>query len=190
VRLGPRIHGVLRVSGRVILSIIVLALVTAQRLGELVLASRNTRRLKSRGAIEIGARHYPLLVILHGAWLIGLWWLAWDSDISLAWLAVFVVLQGLRVWVIATLGGRWTTRIIILPGAPLISRGPYRFLSHPNYTVVAAEIAVLPLAFGLPIYAVVFSILDAIVLFIRIREEARALATFNPSTAGGEIPDR
>jgi methyltransferase len=173
----------------VILSIVVLALVTAQRLGELALASRNTRRLKSQGAIEIGARHYPLLVILHGAWLIGLWWLAWDRYLSLVWLAVFVVLQGLRVWVIATLGGRWTTRIIILPGAPLIRRGPYRFLPHPNYTVVAAEIAVLPLAFDLPAYAALFTVLNGIVLFIRIREENRALATFNAATPSRSLPN-
>ena len=173
-----------------ILSIVVLGLVTAQRLGELVLASRNTRRLKAQGGIEIGAGHYPLLVVLHGAWLIGLWWLGWDSPVSLAWLAVFVVLQGLRAWVIVTLGGRWTTRIIVLPGAPLIRRGPYRFLSHPNYTVVAAEIAVLPLAFGLPVYAAVFSVLNAVVLFIRIRAEGRALAIFNAAAPRNDIPER
>jgi methyltransferase len=189
VRPGSGLHGILRVTGRVILSIIVLALVTAQRLGELVLASRNTRRLKTQGAIEIGARHYPLLVVLHGAWLIGLWWLAWDRYVSLAWLGVFIVLQGLRVWVIASLGGRWTTRIIVLPGAPLIRRGPYRFISHPNYTVVAAEIAVLPLAFDLPVYAVLFTVLNAIVLFIRIREENRALALFNAAATSGPAPN-
>ena len=131
------------------LSIVILALVTLQRLGELVLAQRNTRRLLAQGAIEVGANHYPLIVGLHGAWLAGLWVLAWDRPVSLPWLAVFAVLQLLRVWVIATLGRRWTTRIIVLPGAPLVRRGPYRFLSHPNYVVVAAEIAVLPLAFGL-----------------------------------------
>ena len=123
------------------LSIVILALVTLQRLGELVLAQRNTRRLLAQGAIEVGANHYPLIVGLHGAWLAGLWVLAWDRPVSLPWLAVFAVLQLLRVWVIATLGRRWTTRIIVLPGAPLVRRGPYRFLSHPNYVVVAAEIA-------------------------------------------------
>ena len=157
------------------LSIIVLALVTLQRLGELVLANRNTARLKAQGATEVGARHYPLVVAMHAAWLVGLWLLAWDKPVQLGWLLVFLVLQGLRVWVIASLGERWTTRIIILPGTPLVRRGPYRFLSHPNYVVVAGEIAVLPLAFGLPEFAVLFTILNAIVLTIRIRAEGAAL---------------
>ncbi len=157
-------------------AIVLLALVTAQRLGELVLAQRNTRRLLAQGAVEASPGHYPLIVGLHAAWLAGLWLLAWDRPINLAWLAVFAVLQLLRVWVIATLGGRWTTRILVLPGEPLVRRGPYRLLSHPNYVVVVAEIAVLPLAFGLGLYALVFSLLNAAVLTIRIRAESRALA--------------
>lgn len=161
------------------LSIVILALVTLQRLGELVLAQRNTRRLMALGAVEVGARHYPLIVGLHGAWLAGLWALAWDRPVSLPWLVLFTGLQLLRIWVLATLGGRWTTRIMVLPGAPLVRRGPYRLCDHPNYVVVVAEIAVLPLAFGLGMFAVVFSILNAAVLWIRIRAESRALA---PST--------
>ncbi len=157
------------------LSIIVLALVTAQRLGELVLANRNTRRLLAMGAKEHGARHYPAIVAMHAAWLIGLWIFGWNRSIDAFWLVVFVVLQGLRVWVISTLGGRWTTRIIVLPGAPRIRKGPFRFISHPNYAVVSAEIAVLPLAFGLPIFAAVFFILNAMVLTVRIRAESAAL---------------
>lgn len=156
-------------------SIVVLALVTLQRLGELVLARRNTRRLMAQGAHEVAPEHYPLLVAMHAAWLIGLWWLAWDRPIQWPWLAVFVVLQALRLWVLATLGGRWTTRIIVLPGAPLVAKGPYRFLSHPNYAVVIGEIAALPLAFGLVIYAAAFSVLNAVVLTIRIRAENAAL---------------
>ncbi len=159
-----------------ILSLIVLGLVTLQRLGELVLARRNTARLMARGAVEIGARHYPLIVALHAAWLIGLWLLAWNRPVQWPWLALFILLQGLRVWVIATLGERWTTRIISLPGAPLVRRGPYRFVSHPNYLVVCAEIAVLPLAFGLTIFAVVFFILNCLVLTVRLRAENAALA--------------
>jgi methyltransferase len=161
----------------VILSILVLGLVTLQRLGELVLARRNTARLMARGAVEIGARHYPLIVALHAAWLIGLWLLAWDRPIQWVWLVLFIVLQGLRVWVIATLGDRWTTRIISLPGAPLVRRGPYRFVSHPNYLVVCAEIAVLPLAFGLTLFAVVFFILNCLVLTVRLRAENASLAS-------------
>ena len=157
------------------LAILVLAAVTLQRLGELALARRNTRRLMAQGAYEVGAAHYPLIVALHAAWLAALWVFGWDRAVSLPWLAAFVVLQLLRVWVIASLGGRWTTRIIILPGAPLVRRGPYRVFSHPNYVVVIAEIAVLPLAFGLPAVAIVFSILNGLVLWVRIRAEAHAL---------------
>lgn len=156
-------------------AVIILALVTAQRLGELVLANRNTRRLKAAGAREFGARHYPLIVALHAAWLIGLWWMARDRPVQWSWIAVFAVLQALRLWVIASLGGRWTTRIIVPPGAPRVSRGPYRLLPHPNYMVVAGEIAVLPLAFGLPLFAAVFSVANAAVLTLRIRAENRAL---------------
>ncbi|MBC7667087.1 isoprenylcysteine carboxyl methyltransferase family protein [Caulobacter sp. DWR2-3-1b2] len=159
------------------LSIIVLGLVTVQRLGELVLANHNTRRLLARGAVETGAEHYPLIVILHAAWLAGLWLLAWNRPTNLLLLAIFIALQLARVWVIATLGDRWTTRIITLPGADLVRRGPYRFVSHPNYVVVAAEIAVLPLTFGLLGFAVLFSFLNAAVLWIRIRSEGRALAS-------------
>lgn len=157
---------------------LILGLVTVQRLGELLLASRNTDRLRAQGAYEVAAGHYPLIVLLHGAWLAGLWYLAvYEAPLTVnwAWLGVFVVLQALRVWVIATLGRRWTTRIIVLPGAPLVASGPYRFVAHPNYCIVAAEILVLPLVFGLVWYGLVFSALNAAVLWVRIRAEAVAL---------------
>ena len=95
------------------IAIVILALVTLQRLGELVLSSRNTRRLLSRGAHEVGAGHYPLIVAVHVAWLACLWWLAPGRAIDPFWLAMFVLLQIVRIWVIATLGRRWTTRIIV-----------------------------------------------------------------------------
>ena len=158
------------------LAVIVLALVTAQRLGELVLSRRNTARLMARGAVEVAPGHYPAIVLLHTAWLAGLWWLAWDRPVSLPWLAVFVALQAARLWVLASLGGRWTTRIVVVPGEALVRTGPYRFMAHPNYAVVAGEIAVLPLAFGLPWYALAFTVLNAAVLALRIRAENRALA--------------
>ena len=161
------------------LSILVLALVTLQRLAELIIAGRNTKALLARGAREHGAGHYPVMVLMHASWLAGLWWLAWNRPVNLIWLALFVGLQAMRVWVLATLGGRWTTRIIVLPGEPLVRRGPYRFLSHPNYLVVAAEIAVLPLAFGLTAYAAVFTLLNAAVLWVRLRAETRALQAAN-----------
>ena len=129
-----------------------------------------------RGGYEIGAGHYPLIVALHAAWLAALWAYGWDRPVGLPWLGVFILLQLLRVWVIHSLGGRWTTRIMVLPDAPLVRRGPYRFVSHPNYMVVIAEIAVLPLAFGLVGIAVIFSFLNALVLWVRIRAESNALA--------------
>jgi len=157
------------------LGVIILALVTLQRLGELWLSNRNTRRLLGQGAREYGARHYPLIVLLHALWLISLWWLAPWRPIDGFWLALFVLLEIARIWVLASLGRRWTTRILVLPDAPLVRRGPYRFVNHPNYMVVAGEIAVLPLVFGLPLLALIFSLLNAGVLAIRIREENRAL---------------
>jgi methyltransferase len=169
-----------RVDGGVILSIVLLALVTAQRLGELVLARRNTARLKAQGAYEVAPGHSPLIVILHAAWLIGLWVLAWNRPLNLPLAALFIVIEGLRIWVLTSLGARWTTRIIILPGVALVRRGPYRFIPHPNYTVVAAEILVLPLAFGLWAYALLFTALNAAILFVRIRAENAALAGATP----------
>ena len=164
------------------LATIILALVTLQRLGELALARRNTQKLLARGAIEVGASHYPLLVSVHAAWLISLWIWGRDQDVNLVALGLFIVLQGLRVWVLAVLGPRWTTRIIVVSGEPLVRAGPYRYLSHPNYAVVASEIALLPLALHLPVLALIFTVLNAAVLVIRIRTEARAL-----SAASGEL---
>jgi methyltransferase len=162
---------------------IILLLVTLQRLGELVLAQANTKRLMARGAIEVGAGHYPLIVALHAAWLLALWVYGREQPVNLPLLAIFVVLQALRVWVLATLGSRWTTRIIVLPGEPLITTGPYRFIAHPNYVIVVGEIAVLPLALHLPVLALIFSALNAAVLTIRIRIEARALGERTIRTA-------
>ncbi len=158
------------------LAYLILALVTLQRLGELVLAERNTRRLLAGGAREHGRRHYPFLVAIHAAWLVSLWLLAPGKPIHAVALALFIALQTARIWVIATLGARWTTRIIVMPGAPLVKAGPYRWLDHPNYLIVAGEIALLPLAFGLPEIALVFTLLNAVILSIRIGEENRALA--------------
>ncbi len=158
-----------------ILPLAVLALVTLQRGSELLIARRNTRRLLAQGAVEVAPGHYPLIVLLHAAWLAGLWILAWNRAVDLRWLALFCLLEAARLWVLASLGARWTTRIIVLPGAQLVRRGPYRFFSHPNYLVVAGEIAVLPLAFNLPLYAIVFSVLNAAILTVRIRVESAAL---------------
>ncbi|MGY4317108.1 isoprenylcysteine carboxyl methyltransferase family protein [Bradyrhizobium sp. JR3.5] len=155
---------------------VILALVTLQRLGELVLSRRNTERLLARGAIEVGARHYPLIVLVHAGWLTALWIWGRNQDVNLAILAAFLLLQGLRLWILAALGPRWTTRIIVLPGAPLVASGPYRYFPHPNYVVVVGEIALLPLALHLPVLALLFTVLNLAVLAIRIRAESRALS--------------
>ena len=154
---------------------IILLLVTAERLGELWLARRNTTALLKQGAFEVAPQHYTLIVLLHGFWLAGLWVLGWDKPVNLAWLMVFLILQVLRIWVLATLGRRWTTRIIVLKSLPLVTTGPYRWLTHPNYVVVVGEIAVLPLCLGLPWYALAFSLANAAVLTVRIRAENAAL---------------
>ena len=154
---------------------IILLLVTLQRMGELWLSVRNTRRLIEHGAREHAPGHYPLIIAVHVLWLGVLWWLAPLRPVNGPWLAAFVLIEVARIWVLATLGTRWTTRIIVLPDAPLVRRGPYRWITHPNYAVVVAEIAVLPLVFGLWQIALVFTIANAAVLSIRIREENQAL---------------
>lgn len=159
------------------IAVAVLGLVTLQRLAELQLAQRNSRKLLAGGAREFGRGHYAFLVALHMTWLAALWWWAPGRPASLGLLALFALLQLGRVWVIATLGERWTTRIIVKPGAPLVRSGPYRWLNHPNYAIVTAEIALLPLVFGLWRIALVFSLLNAAILWVRIRAENAALAS-------------
>jgi methyltransferase len=154
---------------------VLLALVTLERLAELWLARRNTHALLVRGAVEVASGHYPLIVLLHTLWLAGLWLIGWQSQLHAGWLVIFLLLQVLRVWVLGTLGRRWTTRIVVLPGASLVTTGPYRFLSHPNYLVVIGEIAVVPLCLGLPWYALAFSAANAAILTIRVRAENAAL---------------
>jgi methyltransferase len=153
----------------------ILGFVTLQRLAELIIARRNTRSLLARGAHEVAPGHYPLIVAVHALWLASLWLLAPGNPILWPLIALFLLLQMARLWVLVTLGDRWTTRIIVLPGAPLVASGPFRFVRHPNYLVVIAEIAVLPLAFGLWEVALIFSLLNAAVLGIRIKAEEKAL---------------
>ena len=160
----------------------VVAFIVIQRLAELAYAARNARRLKARGAVEAGARHYPLFVLLHGGWLAAmLVFIDPETPANLALLAVFAALQAARLWVIATLGERWTTRIVVLPGAPPLTRGPYRVMRHPNYAVVVAEIAVVPLMFGAWQLAVIFSALNLALLAHRVRVEDAALAAGGPA---------
>jgi methyltransferase len=164
----------------VILNIAILALVTIERVGELWLARRNTRRLLAMGAQEYAPEHYPLIVALHAAWLASLWLLALAHSVRPLWLAAFLIIELGRVWVLATLAQRWTTRIIVLPEAPLVKRGPYQFIDHPNYLVVVAEIFVLPMVFGLWRLSLIFTVLNALVLAVRIRAENAALGRTHP----------
>ncbi|MDJ0683345.1 MAG: isoprenylcysteine carboxylmethyltransferase family protein [Alphaproteobacteria bacterium] len=152
-------------------------LVAAQRLGEVALANRNTRRLLAAGGREVGARHYPLFILLHGAWLAALLWHALGAPtIDLPLLLVFLLLQVGRVWVIASLGRYWTTRVITLDDRPLVRTGPFRYFEHPNYLIVVLEIAVLPICLGAPWIALVFSLLNAALIAFRLSVENQALA--------------
>jgi methyltransferase len=154
-----------------------LGFVVLQRLAELLYSRRNERRLMAAGAREVGHRHYPLLVALHVAWIFSLaTFVPVDAPLRAPWITVFGALQLLRLWTIASLGRFWTTRVLTLPGALLVRRGPYRFINHPNYLIVAAEIAVLPLAFGAWRLAAIFTLANAALLWWRIRIENAALA--------------
>ncbi|MDQ2865972.1 MAG: hypothetical protein M3R51_07070 [Candidatus Eremiobacteraeota bacterium] len=156
---------------------IVLLLVALQRIAEVVYAESNSRRLLARGAIELAREQHPWFVALHTAWLLAMWLFIPHETVPNWWLiGCFVALQCLRVWALASLGPYWTTRLITLPGAPLVRRGPYRFMRHPNYTVVVLELAVLPLAFGAWMLALAFSVLNGALLAWRIRVENSALA--------------
>jgi methyltransferase len=154
----------------------ILALVALQRGAELIYASRNVSALKARGGIEHGRLHYPVLVAFHVSWLIAIG-LAIGPDPTIHWLplALFTLLQALRIWVLATLRGFWTTRIITVPGAPLMLSGPYRYFRHPNYMIVVGEVATLPLVFGQIAVAVIFSAVNLAVLAWRIKVENAAL---------------
>lgn len=157
----------------------IMVFVTLQRLSELIIARRNTSRLLAAGAHEVGASHYPVMVAMHTAWLAALWFTIGDRPVSMLLLLLFAFLQLMRIWVLATLGSRWTTRIIVTQDAALVNKGPFRFLRHPNYAVVTAEIAVLPLTFGLIWIAALFTLFNAAMLYVRIGAENRAL--YNPA---------
>jgi methyltransferase len=155
---------------------IVLLLVTLQRLSELVIARANTARLMGAGGVELGASHYPVMVLLHATWLVGLWWFGWNAQIIWPLLWCYIALQGFRIWILATLGHRWTTRIISVPNEKLVARGPYRFMRHPNYALVLLEVPLLPLALGLTWFAACYGLLNVAMLVWRISIEERAIS--------------
>jgi methyltransferase len=167
-------------SLNVVYLVVGVAAVGAQRLLELIYSRRNERRLRARGAVERGAGHYPVIVAVHTLWLGStlVEGLLRGPEIPVLWplpLAAFLLVQPLRYWAILSLGMNWNTRVLVLPGGKLVRSGPYRFFPHPNYVVVAVEILTFPLIFGAWITAVVFSLLNAALLYVRIRTENRAL---------------
>ena len=157
-------------------------LVGLERLAELVVSKRHAAWAFSRGGVERGQGHYPFMVLLHTGLLVGAVAEVWVADRpflpALGWsmLAVVVLSQALRWWCIATLGNQWSTRVIVVPGVSLVRRGPYRWLSHPNYVAVAIEGAALPLVHTAWVTAAAFTVLNAALLTVRIRCENRALA--------------
>jgi methyltransferase len=169
-------------------NILILSLVTLQRVVELYIAHRNTKRLLANGGFEVGSNHYPIMVALHTLWLGGLWYLVLFQNpiVSMPWIFAYLVLEAARGWIIAALGSRWTTRIIIVPGETLVDEGPYKFFRHPNYMVVAGEIFILPMAFGLWWYAILFTALNAAMLYWRIRSEDEALKPLREPLAAEE----
>lgn len=165
------------------LFIIVISFVILQRIIELFIAKHNERWLLSRGAVEYGRDHYKYIVILHVAFLLSIiieYFLHGRyyelNLISYILLAVFIILQFLRVWVLTSLGRYWCTRVYRIPGAPLIYSGIYRYFKHPNYMVVIGEILVLPLIFNLYFTCIIFTILNVVVLTYRVRVENKALS--------------
>lgn len=160
---------------------VVVLLVALERVAEMVVSKRNAAWSFARGGVESGQGHFPVMVALHSAFLVGMlleaWWRRPDVPGALAWsmLAVVVLCQAARWWCIQALGRHWNTRVIVVPGTPPVTRGPYRLMSHPNYAVVVVEGVALPLVHGAWISAVVFTVLNAALLTVRIRAEIEAL---------------
>jgi methyltransferase len=157
------------------LNFIILALVTAQRLIEFVYSYRNSKILVEQGGFEVGRTHYMLLVAMHAAWLVSLWWYAWGEPIHWSLVIVYLVLQVIRAWALMALGPRWTIEIMVTPDE-VMQGGPTHFIKQPNYLVLAAEILVLPLAFDLWWHALLFSVLNGLMLYWRMRIESEAIA--------------
>lgn len=163
--------------------VLLLAAVALERLAELVVSRRNLAWSRERGGVEFGASHYPVMVVLHTALLLGclVEVLAAHRPFlpALGWpmLAIVVAAQGLRWWCITTLGPQWNTRVVVVPGALRVTGGPYRYFSHPNYVAVVAEGVALPLVHSAWITALVFTVLNAALLRTRIQTENTALAS-------------
>ena len=165
---------------------IFIAVVALQRLLELAVSRRNLKKLRDRGGHEVGREHYPWMVALHSAFLAAcvaeVWLLErpWHLTAAIVWLLVLAAAEGLRWWTLRTLGDRWTTRVMAVPGEPLVTTGPYRWLRHPNYLVVVLELLVIPMIHGAWLTAVVFGFANLILLRQRIRVEEDALRRGEP----------
>ena len=172
----------------------VVALMALERLVELTISRRHQRWLMSRGAIEVGAEHYPWMVAQHGLFLVScvaeVWWLGrpFHRTLAIAMLVVLVASLALRYWVIATLGRRWTTRVLCLPGEPIITSGPYRYLKHPNYLAVVIEIVALPMMHTAWLTAVGFSVANGLLLTRRIRVEEEGLRRYSDADGRRDAP--
>jgi methyltransferase len=161
---------------------LILALVTAQRLIEFIYSYRNAQILKQQGAFEVGRFHYALLVIMHAAWLASLWWFAWNQPVNWSLIVIYLLIQVVRAWTLMALGPRWTTEIMVTP-EEVIQGGPTHFIRQPNYLVVAAEILVLPLAFDLWWLALLFTLINGLMLYWRMRIESEAIAPLKPDAS-------
>lgn len=159
--------------------ILFISFVVFQRLLELVVARGNEKWARAQGAVEYGKEHYPVIVLLHTSFLIAMIAEYYLSPVTYlfnpTFLFVFLGLICLKIWVIASLGKYWNTKILRIPNVQLVNKGPYKYVKHPNYLIVIAEIAIIPLVFHLYYTAMVFSLLNAAMLFVRIRVENRAL---------------
>lgn len=168
-----------------------LGAVSLERLAELVISRRNARRAFARGGVEVGQRHFRVMALMHTAFLaacaleVVLLERPFPGLLGALALLVALLAQGLRYWVITTLGEQWNVRVIVVPGAAPVSGGPYRYLRHPNYAAVIAEMAAIPLIHGAWLTALVFSVLNALVLWVRIRAEEDALGPAYAAQMGG-----
>lgn len=166
---------------------LLVAAVALERVAELVVSKRNAAWSLERGGVETGRRHYLVMVVLHTGLLVGVLAEVWLRRpefvpwLGYSMLALVVASQALRWWCIAALGRRWNTRVIVVPGMPPVTRGPYRWLRHPNYVAVVVEGFALPLVHSAWITAVVFTVANAALLTVRIRVEDAALASLPAS---------
>jgi methyltransferase len=162
--------------------LIVISIIVFQRIIELFIAKRNENWMKIQGAVEFGARHYKYLVVMHGSFFLSLTAekVLLERGLSPLWPFIFCLFgltQLIRVWVISSLGKFWNTKILVLANEKIVKKGPYRFVKHPNYFVVAMELVVVPLLFNAFYTALLFTILNALMMMVRIPEEEKALST-------------